>query len=419
MRRRPQHLRPLALAAGLLGALTLGLTACGGGDGSDSGSADTGSTNLSIYSSLPLQGDARPRSLSIINGEKLALSKAGGRVGQFTIKYQVLDDASAATEEWDDSATAGNARKAAQDKSTIAYLGDADSGATAISVPILNEAGILAISPVSSTVGLTQPGTDKGEPDKYYPSGERSFGRVVPADNIQAAVQVQYQKSQGCTKLYVLNDQQVYGRSLSILVVQDARRQGLEVVGDDDIDPKASNYRDLAAATTGKGADCIFFGGTTSSNAVQLWTDLHAANPAAKLFGPSGVATPWFARRVGADVARVTWLTSPALEPSMYPPAGRQFFKDYRTVFGADADPYAIFGFEAMNAALTAIRGAGDKGNNREAVRKAFFNIRNKPSALGTYSIDANGDISLRRYGGYRIARGALVFDRAFENVTS
>ena len=420
MRRRPQHLRPLALTAGLLGALTLGLAACGGGgDGSDTGSSETGTTNLSIYSSLPLQGDARSRSLSIVNGEKLALSKAGGRVGRFTIKYQSLDDASPATEQWDPSATSVNARKAAQDKSTIAYLGDADSGASAISVPILNEAGILTISPASSAVGLTRPGTDKGEPDKYYPSGKRSFGRVVPADHIQADVQIQYQKAEGCTKLYVLNDQQVYGRSLSILVAEDARRAGMTVVGDDGIDPKASNYRDLATAISEKAPDCIFFGGTTNGNAVQLWNDLHGANPTVKLFGPSGVAAPSFAQRIGADAAKVTYVTSPALDPSQYPPAGRQFFKDYREVFGTDPDSYAIFGFEAMSAALTAIRDAGDKGNDRDAVMSAFFTIRDMPSVLGTYSVDANGDISLTRYGAYRIEHGALVYDRTFDGVAS
>ena len=52
-----------------------------------------------------------------------------------------LDDSTAAAGKWDPGATSSNARKAAQDKSTIAYLGEFNSGASAISIPILNEAG--------------------------------------------------------------------------------------------------------------------------------------------------------------------------------------------------------------------------------------------------------------------------------------
>ena len=82
--------------------------------------------------------------------------------------------------------------------------------------------------------------------------------------------------------------------------------------------------------------------------------DLHAANPTVKLFGASGVAAPWFTQRIGADAAKLTWLTSPALDLADYPPAGRQFFQDYRAAYGAEADPYAIFGYAAMSAALAA-----------------------------------------------------------------
>src|SRR5919199_462213 len=140
----------MAASGCLLAALSFGIAACGGNDnkgssGGTSGGGSTGSTTLTIYSSLPLQGDSRPQSVSVVNGEKLALEKAGGKVGKFTIKYVSLDDSTAAAGKWDPGATSANARKAAQDKSTIPYLGEFNSGATAISLPVLNEAGILQI----------------------------------------------------------------------------------------------------------------------------------------------------------------------------------------------------------------------------------------------------------------------------------
>jgi branched-chain amino acid transport system substrate-binding protein len=421
------RVRHLAASSCLLAALSFGVAACGsdnnndsGGSGGSSTSASSGSTNLTIYSSLPLQGDSRPQSVSVVNGEKLALEKAGGKAGKFTITYKSLDDATAAAGKWDPGATSGDARKAAQDKSTIAYLGEFNSGASAISIPILNEAGILQISPSNTAVGLTRSkGADKGEPDKYYPSGKRTYGRVVPADHIQAAAQVTYQKDNGCTKLYILNDKEVYGKGIADQVAPLAKAQGMTVLGNDGIDPKAANYRALAGTIKSKGADCVFFGGITQNNAVQLWKDLNAALPSAKLFGPDGVAESAFSGKIGSKAEKQTYITNPTLDPKLYPKSGQDFFKEYKAKYGADPEPYAIYGYEAMSVALQAINDAADKGNDRQSVIDAFYKIKDRQSVLGTYSIDPNGDTTLSDYGGNRIVGGKLVFDKVIKAQTS
>jgi branched-chain amino acid transport system substrate-binding protein len=354
------------------------------------------------------------------NGEQLALEKVGNKVGNFTINYKKLDDATAAAGKWDPGATSGDARKAAQDKSTIAYLGEFNSGASAISIPILNEAGILQISPSNTAVGLTRSkGADKGEPDKYYPSGKRTYGRIVPADHIQAAAQVTYQKDSGCTKLYILNDKEVYGKGLSDQVLPLAKAQGLTVLGNDGIDPKAANYRALAGTIKSKGADCIFFGGITQNNAVQLWKDLNASLPDAKLFGPDGVAESPFSEKIGAKAEKATYITNPTLDPKLYPAAGQDFFKEYKAKYGSNPEPYAIYGYEAMSIALQAIKDAGDKGNDRQAVIDAFYKIKDRDSVLGKYSIDENGDTTLSDYGGNRIEGGKLTFDKVIKAAKS
>jgi branched-chain amino acid transport system substrate-binding protein len=419
------RVRHAAASGCLLAVLSFGVAACGSGSkddsaGGSSGSGDTGSTELTIYSSLPLQGDSRPQSVSVNNGEALALEKVGNKVGKFTINYKKLDDATAAAGKWDPGATSGDARKAAQDKSTIAYLGEFNSGASAISLPILNEAGILQISPSNTAVGLTRSkGAAKGEPDKYYPSGKRTYGRVVPADHIQAAAQVTYQKDNGCTKLYVLNDKEVYGKGLADQVVPLAKAAGLNVLGNDGIDPKAANYRALAGTIKSKGADCIFFGGITQNNAVQLWKDLNASLPSAKLFGPDGVAESAFSEKIGSKAEKSTFITNPTLDPKLYPQSGQDFFKEYKAKYGNDPEPYAIYGYEAMSIALQAIKDAADKGNDRQAVIDAFYKIKDRESVLGKYSIDENGDTTLSDYGGNRIEGGKLTFDKVIKAATS
>jgi branched-chain amino acid transport system substrate-binding protein len=398
-------------------ALAFGVAACGGDDnGGGGGGASSGRTSLTIYSSLPLQGDSRPQSEDVVAGEKLALEEAGGKVGKFTIKYVSLDDATAAAGKWDPGQTSSDGRKAAQDASTIAYLGEFNSGASAISLPILNEANILQVSPSNTYVGLTRAeGADKGEPDKYYPAGKRTFGRVVPADHIQAAAQVTYQKDEGCKKTYILNDKEVYGKGIATQVESIAKAQGLPIAGNDGIDTKAANFRSLATKLKSSGADCMFFGGITQNKGVQVFKDVHAANPSMKLFGPDGVAESTFASKVGSSVEKQTYITNPTLDPKLYPPAAQDFFKTFKEKFGHTPDPYAVYGYEAMKVALLAIQNAGDKGNDRQAVIDAFFKIKDRDSVLGKYSIDENGDTTLADYGSDRIQGGKLVFDKVIK----
>jgi branched-chain amino acid transport system substrate-binding protein len=411
----------VAASSCLTVALAFGVAACGSSDNKSSGgSGSTGSTSLTIYSSLPLQGDSRPQSESVVNGEKLALQEHGGKVGKFTIKYVSLDDSTAATGKWEPGATSSDARKAAQDKSTIAYLGEFNSGASAISIPIINEAGILQISPSNTYVGLTRSeGADKGEPDKYYPSGKRTYGRVVPADHIQAAAQVAFQKDQGCKKVYILNDKEVYGKGIADAVQKDGTAQGLQVLGNDGIDTKAANFRSLATKIKGKGADCMFFGGITDNKAVQVWKDVGAANPSIKMFGPDGVAESAFTTKLPTALQSRTFITNPTLDPKLYPPAAQDFFKTYKEKYGKTPEPYAIYGYEAMQVALLAIQNAGDKGNDRQSVIDQFFKIKDRDSVLGKYSIDPNGDTTLSDYGGDKVKGGQLVFDKVIKAQTT
>jgi len=370
---------------------------------------------LTIYSSLPFDPTDKPQSQDVVDGEKLALQKAGNKVGKYNIKYVSLDDATPAEGKWEAGQVSSNARTAAQNQNTILYLGEFNSGATAVSLPILNRSGILQISPSNTAVGLTKKSADPAEPAKYYPTGKRTYGRVVPADNIQSAAQVSYMKSLGVKKLYVLDDKEVYGKGVGDGVAADAKKAGIQVLGDEGIDPKAANYRSLAQKMKSAGADAFFFGGITANNAVQLWGDIFAANPNIKGFGPDGVAETSFSSKIPAATMPDTYITNPTLPPNLYPPSAQKFFTDFKTTYGHDPEPYAIYGYEAMNAALQAIKNAGDKGNCRENVIKGFFAIKNKQSVLGTYSIDADGDTTITDYGGNTIKNGKLTFDKVIK----
>jgi len=418
----------MAVWSCLIVALAVGVAACGGDDtkSSDNGgstSSGGGGGSLTIYSSLPLQGDSRPQSQDVVNGEKMALEEHGNKAGSFSIKYVSLDDATASTGKWEPGQVSANARKAVGDKNAAVYLGEFNSGASAVSIPIVNQAGILQISPSNTYVGLTRSeGAEKGEPDKYYPSGARTFGRVVPADHIQAAAQVSYMKDQGCKTVYILNDKEVYGKGIADQVQNLGGQQGLKIAGNDGIDTKAANFRALAGKIKGAGADCFFFGGITQNKGVQVFKDVAAANPSIKMFGPDGVVESAFSEKLG-DIEKNVYITNPTLDPKFYPESAQKFFQNFKSKYGKDPEPYAIYGYEAMSLALDSIERAGDKAGTdaagRKAIVDAFFQTKGRESVLGTYDIDENGDTTLSDYGGYTIKGGKLTFDKVIKAATS
>jgi branched-chain amino acid transport system substrate-binding protein len=239
-------------ASCLTAAFALGVAACGGdkkettGGGAGSGGA---AKTVTIYSSVPLQGASRLQTEAVVNGAKLAVEQANNKAGNIQVVYKPLDDSTAQAGTWTPEATSANARKAAQDKSTAAYIGEFNSGASAVSIPILNEAGVPQISPANTGVGLTtnKPGSNPGEPDKYYPTGKRTYTRIVPIDTIQGAALVTLMKQDGCTKVELTNDKEVYGAGLAKNIQLAAKPAGLSIVANDAIDKNAANYRSLAS----------------------------------------------------------------------------------------------------------------------------------------------------------------------------
>ena len=377
---------------------------------------------LRIYSSLPLQGDSRPQSEDVVKAMKLALEEVGDSVGGFSIDYVSLDDASPEMGRWDPALIEANARKAAADPATIAYLGEFNSGATAVSLPVLNEAGILQVSPSNTYAGLTRVdgGAEPGEPDVYYPSGERTYGRVVPADHTQAAAQVGLMKQQGCTAVFVAHEEHAYGRGLAAVVTATAAEHDLRVTDTVAIDESARRFDDLAAQVRDARADCFFFGGITQPNALKV-TAAVAAVRGLKLFFPDGCAESAFTEHLEDDVAPRVAITNPTLDQASYPPAGQAFFKAFDDAYHERPEPYAVYGYEAMSVVLDAIARAGEQAaptaEGRQAVIDAFFATRSRDSVLGTYDIDAYGDTTLASYGAYRVEDGLLVFDKVVEAV--
>jgi branched-chain amino acid transport system substrate-binding protein len=397
----------LIITMGVVVALVALLAACGSSKKSSSGS---GGSTVDIYSSLPLQGASKDQTGAMVKGIQLALAQAKNKAGKFNVKYTSLDDSTAAAGNWDPGQTQQGARQAATDKNAVYYIGEFNSGASQVSMPILNQAGLAQVSPANTYVGLTvaiKGASAAGEPQKYFPSGKRTYLRIVPKDTIQADALLTTMKSEGCKKVAVANDKDTYGTGLATLLVNDAPKIGVSVIGNVGIDKTAPNFRAYAQKIKGQGADCFIFSGVTANGAVQINKDVAAAIPNVKLYGPDGTCESGFTnpakKGIPAALGKQFECTVATQDLAAYP-GGKSFLAAYKAKYGdAHPDPYAIYGFEAMKLGLDTITKLGDKGNDKAAVVAALFATKNRASALGTYSFDKNGDTTLTDYGLFKV----------------
>jgi branched-chain amino acid transport system substrate-binding protein len=384
------------------------------------------SRTVHIYSSLPLYGPLRRQSLAIMRGihlalheeSHLALNAQNHRVLNFSIVYNnhtdALNDATRVPPFWNQSLAERNARKAAKDPAAVFYVGDLDTPATQFSLPILNQAGIVQVTPGSAYAGLTDnyPGiTQHNEPQKYYPiPSSRTLLRLIPSDVVEAAAGLEALKtySGNCRDVAgaafgpsgdaytLLKFFQAQAKSYGFKFVVPTRKPG---------NTPASFYN-YAEAIRHEGAGCFVLTGHVTAAAVALTREIHTVLPTAMILGTSGFCKPsWTApRHDGGSGSIDTFLycTSPVLPLKLYP-GWQEFSREYRQIYKGKPSAYALYGYEAAEMAAKAIEALSPGEDERTVVRKQLLGGGPRVSSVfGPYSFNANGDTSSRTFGLYR-----------------
>jgi branched-chain amino acid transport system substrate-binding protein len=308
-----------------------------------------------VYASLPLAGPAAGLGREVLRGAELALEAARRPAMEMVALDSFGDDR--------EERAIANARRAADDDETLAYLGDFHSTQVMETAPFLGEAGVLQVAPVATFIGLNGP----------------TLVRLMPHDGVGARAIADWLVEAAVRELLVVHDHdEGYGVPVGAMCVDAARNRGLVVRS-----RLVWNYDEPPADDIGD-AQAVLYVGVAGSGAVGLWRELHAANTAMWLLGSEGVAESWLARE---------------LEPSA---AERTRF------FVAQRAPFGFYGFEAMDLILHAIDRAGD---DRAEIVRAARTTRDRDSILGRYSIDDQGHTTTTAYGRLAVVGGQLVWD--------
>ena len=377
------------------------LSGCGGDGGT--GGASGGEEVIRIVSSLPRTGSAKGQTNTIVNGIQMAIEDYNGKIGSFKIEYSDWDDATAAAGAWDGPTEKANAQKAVADPDVMAYIGPYNSNAAKISMPELNESGLVQISPAVTWPGLTKKikGVAADEPEKYRPAKRKTFCRVCTTDDLQGPLAADFAKEVLKVKrVYILDDKELYGEGLAKLFKQQCEAIGIEVVGHEGINTSSIEFGGLMTKIKGLNPDLLYFGGTTQSKGGQIAKDMVNVGLKCPMLAPDGCYEQAFINSAGADnLNGRCYVSIVGLDPAQLTGKGAEFVKRYKEKHKTDPEAFALYGYECAKVVLEAIKKVNKK--DREEILKAVLATKNFTAGAvgGTegWGFDANGDTTLRQ----------------------
>ena len=407
----------------LVAVLALAAAGCGGDDDDDGDGGGGGAVealpsascgpirkgeeepDALIASDFPLQGANRSLTTEMADAIEYMLEQQDWKAGDTVLGYQSCDDSTAQAGSWDSAKCSSNGRAYANNASVIGVIGTFNSGCAKLVIPIANRESLAMVSPANTYPGLTEggPGTEAGEPDNYYPSGTRNYARVVWNDQFQGAANAQYANELGLKKIFILNDGETYGLGIATLFAEYAEKLGIQILGNQKWDKKASSYESLASRISSSGADAVFLGGIVCNNGGKLIKDIKAGAPNVQLLGPDGW-TPISATIEGAGAsANEMYITQPGVPVDQLKGTGKEFVDGFTEAEGKAPNPYTAYAAQAAQVLLAAIEKGG---TDRAAVSSALFETDVTDGIIGSFQIDENGDTTLGLVSVYQVKNG-------------
>jgi len=352
-------------------ALVTAATLISGGAVATSASATTYKYYIAYQGQLT--GDNKQTGLDEIGGVKYALALYNKANPKAQVGLKQVDDQGSGP------GASVVAPGTAKDKSILAIVGPAFSGASVASFPYYKAAGLPLISPSATRVTLTDPSsTDFGGP---------VFHRLPSKDDKQGPALAKY-AIQGVKSpvVYTVNDQSSYGTGLDGYVQSALKALGHAAVGTDSVD--GTNTTLDFSATISKIKDSktnvVIYSGYYAQ-AAGFVKQLRNAGFTGIFASGDGTYDPGFIDGAG-DAAEGARLTASS---AVFQDAGKAIAADFKKVTGNAPGTYATEDFDAANIILSCIK----KGNTTRAKIQKCINTGTFTGLMGnTIKFDKNGD---------------------------
>jgi branched-chain amino acid transport system substrate-binding protein len=423
---------------GTIAALGI-LAACGTSSTTTSSNGATGIAGckgtITVATDLPLTGgDATDGPFPQLAAQ-LAVNQAiaAKLLGGCTLKYISKDDSTVLKNGHDPAQGAANITALASDSTVMGVVGPFNSSVALAEIPVASTNHLALISPANTNPCLTAVVAVCSDPTinintaSLYP-GVHTYFRVIASDVQQGEIDANIAaKVLNATKVYLIDDQEAYGRGLALLFKKYYLADGGTIVGQTSLPGSTTTFSTQISLAKSEGAQAIFFGGTTGNGCGLVRRDMGSAGFNVPLLGGDGCEDTKFITDAnsGAKTTEAEGSYATSAPDVTKLASSAQFFSQYAAAYSSKAapyndgtkEPYTAYGYDAMNILLKAIQATltangGQPLASPQAFRDAVVaQLRNTSydGALGHTTFDANGDTTNTGFTLYKVTGGNWV----------
>jgi branched-chain amino acid transport system substrate-binding protein len=415
------------------------LAACGTSSTTTSSNGATGIAGckgtITVATDLPLTGgDATDGPFPQLAAQ-LAVNQAisAKLLGGCTLKYISKDDSTVLKNGHDPAQGAANITALASDSTVMGVVGPFNSSVALAEIPVASTNHLALISPSNTNPCLTAVVAVCSDPTinintaSLYP-GAHTYFRVIASDVQQGEIDANIAaKVLNATKVYLIDDQEAYGRGLALLFKKYYTADGGTIVGQTSLPGSTTTFSTQISLAKSEGAQAIFFGGTTGNGCGLVRRDMGSAGFNVPLLGGDGCEDTKFITDAnsGAKTTEAEGSYATSAPDVTKLASSAQFFSQYAAAYSSKAapyndgtkEPYTAYGYDAMNILLKAIQATltangGQPLASPQAFRDAVvaqLRTTSYDGALGHTTFDANGDTTNTGFTLYKVTSGNWV----------
>ncbi|MDQ1575683.1 MAG: branched-chain amino acid transport system substrate-binding protein [Microbacteriaceae bacterium] len=316
--------------------------------------------------------------INIYDGVQLALDQHNKANPGCQVGFKKFDT------EGDPTKATGPVTQAVNEADIVGVVGLPFSGESKATGNILEQKGLVHITPSATNPGLTT-------------NGWTTFFRGLGNDAVQGPAAAKFVTGKlQAKKVYLVQDDSDYGIGLAATT---SKALGSALIGTDKVTTGQKDFSAVISKIINAKPDAVYYSGYYAEGAPfdqQLVTKGYTGT----FVAPDGVKDDQFIKLAGNASANA-YFTCPCIPGELIP----TFESAYKTAFNLEPGTYSIEGYDAATILLSGI----DAGKTTRAALLAWVKSYDKDGLSKHYKWDATGELQAPTVYGYKVENGKIV----------
>ena len=195
-------------------------------------------------------------------------------------------------------------------------------------------------------------------------------------------------------RVFLLDDLGAYGVGLVDAFKAQAEKIGMTVLGQDQLDPKVTDYSPVLSKINSLKPDALYYGGDPQAG-VKLARQAYEIVPTVIKAAGDGMLSPDLLHAAGFPALAGCYVTTASPHLMDSDPKIAAFAKRFEARFNGSFEDYSVTCYVAAQVIVEAVRQvvAIGKTPDRNNVRDAIQRVKLADSLIGPVEFDENGDI--------------------------